>query len=195
MNTVYIIHGFQASPASHWFPWLKQQLNRRRINAHILSMPHPTDPKLAEWVAHLQARVNTPTANTYFVAHSLGCIMLLYYIATTPLSQPFGGMVLVSGFYEPLPPIPTLHPKLALELENIKSHPPLHFDLIRSKVALSACVSSGDDAIVPTEFSQRLAQKLNAPHYLVDNGGHFLDREGFTKLPIVDQILKDMMLA
>lgn len=194
MNTVYIIHGFQASPASHWFPWLKLQLNRRRINAHILSMPHPSDPKLTEWVAHLQARVNTPTANTYFVAHSLGCIMLLYYLATTPLSQPFGGMILVSGFYEPLPPIPTLQPQLAAELGTIQDQP-LQFDLVRSKVAQCVCISSSNDAIVPTEYSQRLAQKLNAPHHLIDNGGHFLDREGFTKLPIVDQILRDMMLA
>lgn len=194
MNTVYIIHGFQASPSNHWFPWLKQQLNRRRVNAHVLTMPHPSDPKLNEWVAHLQARVKTPTPNTYFVAHSLGCIMLLYYLATQPLSQPFGGMVLVSGFYEPLPQIPTLEPTLADELANIKNLP-LHFDVLNSKVRQNACVSSSNDAIVPTEFSQRLAGKLNAPHYLIDNGGHFLDRDGFTKLPIVDQLLQEMMLT
>ena len=26
MKKVFIIHGFQASAQSHWFPWLKQQL-------------------------------------------------------------------------------------------------------------------------------------------------------------------------
>ncbi|MBP6345505.1 RBBP9/YdeN family alpha/beta hydrolase [Neisseriaceae bacterium CLB008] len=194
MNTVYIIHGFQASPASHWFPWLKLQLNRRRVNAHVLSMPHPSDPKLEEWVGHLQARITTPTANTYFVAHSLGCIMLLYYLATTPLSRPFGGMVLVSGFYEPLPPIPTLAPHLASSLEDAQAQP-LQFELLRHKVNQCVCISSSNDTIVPSEYTLRLAQKLNAPHHLIDNGGHFLDREGFTKLPIVDQILRDMMLT
>lgn len=192
MKTVYIIHGFQANPASHWFPWLKRQLNRRHITAHILSMPHPSDPKHSEWVAHLQERVNTPPEHTYFVAHSLGCIMLLSYLANTTDDVPFGGMVLVSGFYEPLPPIPTLSPQLTEELSHLK-HLPFHFDQLRHKINHVACVSSSNDSIVPTEFSQRLAQKLNAPHYLIDNGGHFLDREGFTKLPMVDQLLENMM--
>ncbi|MBP6562111.1 MAG: serine hydrolase family protein [Neisseriaceae bacterium] len=184
MKTVYVIHGFEANPASHWFPWLKLQLNRRSVQAQVLSMPHPSDPQLDEWVGHLQAKVVSAPANTYFVAHSLGCVMLLAYLAQHPPKTPFAGMVLVSGFYEYIPQFPALAP-LA---DHVFDFPALQ-DSVRQRV----CVASSNDTIVPPEYSLRLAQKMNARHCLIDNGGHFTQHEGFSKLPLVNQLLQEMM--
>lgn len=184
MKTVYVIHGFQANPASHWFPWLKLQLNRRSIAVHVLTMPHPSDPKLEEWVDKLHSKVNTNPDHTYFVAHSLGCVMLLAYLSQHPPERPFAGMVLVSGFYEPIPNVPAL---------AVLADHAFDFTALKRSVRQSACVFSNNDLLVPTEYSQHLAQQLNARHCLIDNGGHFTDREGFTKLPVLDQLLHDMM--
>ncbi|MCR3908893.1 alpha/beta hydrolase [Aeromonas hydrophila] len=39
---VFIVHGYTASPHSHWFPWLKARLEARDIRVEVLAMPAAT---------------------------------------------------------------------------------------------------------------------------------------------------------
>ena len=43
---------------------------------------------------------------------------------------------------------------------------------------------------MPIKLSEKVAKKLNGKFYPVEKGGHFLDREGFTELPLVKEILE-----
>ena len=40
---VYIIHGYGAGPQSHWFQWLKQQLEAQGIICLLYTSPSPRD--------------------------------------------------------------------------------------------------------------------------------------------------------
>lgn len=95
---VYIVHGYGATPANHWFGWLQEQLAAGGITADILEMPAPLSPKLQEWLEHLSSKAKVLKRDTYFVAHSLGCVSLLKYLLKAKLQEPLGGLVLVSGF-------------------------------------------------------------------------------------------------
>ena len=46
---VFIIHGFDASPEEHWFPWLEAQLRERGIQAIRLRMPESSRP-VSGWI-------------------------------------------------------------------------------------------------------------------------------------------------
>jgi len=73
---VYIIHGYGASPANHWFPWLKEKLIADDNQVLVLHMPNSSDPKKEEWLETLANKIKNLDNNTYFVTHSLGSITL-----------------------------------------------------------------------------------------------------------------------
>lgn len=69
---VYIIHGYRASSTNHWLPWLKKRLLADGVQADILNMPNPLQPRLEDWLETLSLYQHTLHENTYLVAHSLG---------------------------------------------------------------------------------------------------------------------------
>src|SRR5260370_27029587 len=114
---LYIIPGYRASPTDHWFPWLKQRAEARGSAATVLKMPTPSNPELGEWLKTLQESISAPDKNTFFVAHSLGCITLLRYLDSLPAERQIGGFIFVFGFF--LLPSGTLSKQMGSFLKDI----------------------------------------------------------------------------
>ncbi|MFD2700657.1 RBBP9/YdeN family alpha/beta hydrolase [Paenibacillus shunpengii] len=180
---VYIIHGYGASPTNHWFPWLSETLSEKEISADILKMPTPLAPKVNEWLDYLSENA-VINSNTFFVAHSLGCISLLKYLHQSGLKTQIGGIVLVSGFLKSLPILP--------EIDEFVQEQPDYNQIIQI-AKKRAVIAAKDDNIVPFSYSKELSDKIQADFYAVEKGGHFLDTEGFITLPIVHDILSRMI--
>jgi predicted alpha/beta hydrolase family esterase len=172
---VYIIHGYMATPTAHWFPWLRQRLSTDGVEAAVLSMPAPDLPDPAAWAEHIDTHVVRPDENTFFVAHSLGCLALLNYLAHVPTGR-IGGVVLVSGFREPLPGLP--------QLDGFVAHAE-RLDPIRDLAPRRSVIAARDDTIVPYVLSQHLAANIDAEFVTVEKGGHFLASDGFVEFPLV----------
>lgn len=181
---VYIIHGYTASPTSHWFPWLKEKIVDDETQVSILQLPNSSNPKKEEWLETLKTEIKNMDTETYFVAHSLGCITLLSYLDRLEPLPNFGGFILVSGFSEYIPTIPSLAP-FTDESVNFK----------RISAATKSCVvvAAKDDSIVPFQFSQSLSNQLDASFFSMEKGGHFLAEGGFTTFPLVYDTLHQMM--
>ena len=45
---VIIIHGLDAGPQMHWFPWIKEKLEKKGFIVHIPQMPGGENPKCEE---------------------------------------------------------------------------------------------------------------------------------------------------
>ncbi|MGY3870405.1 RBBP9/YdeN family alpha/beta hydrolase [Aeromonas crassostreae] len=179
----FIIHGYTASPQANWFPWLAARLEEQGIQTRVLAMPDPHTPDPAAWDAHLAASIGEADGHTLLVGHSLSCISALRYLHQHPPLNNLGGLLLVSGFDEPLDTLPELTPFVAQ---------PLPLAHIRARLPRCALIASTDDAIVPPPSSHALAQRLQAPLHQIAQGGHFLDREGFTELPLAYELLMQM---
>lgn len=180
---LYIIHGYNAYPQKHWFPWLKAQM-QHKMTVEILAMPHASAPQLNEWLQHIQQIVENVDDDTYFVAHSLGTAALLNYLHNYKNLQALGGMILVSGFGEPVPNLPELNEFTAT---------PFNFAKISSVAKKCAVIAAKNDAIVPFALSERVAKNLQADFYACETGGHFMQSEGFTSLPLVQEIVEKML--
>lgn len=183
---VFIIHGYTASPEANWFPWLAARLEEQGIEALVLTLPEPHAPVPATWDAYLARSIGEADDNTILVGHSLGCIAALRYLHQQTATHHFGGLLLVSGFDEPLDTLPELTPFVTQ---------PLPLAELRARLHHCALIASGNDTIVPQPYSARLAQRLRAPLHLIEQGGHFLDREGFTKLPLAYEQVMGMVSA
>ncbi|WEY92895.1 alpha/beta hydrolase [Bacillus subtilis] len=164
---VYIIHGYRASSTNHWFPWLKKRLLADGVQADILNMPNPLQPRLEDWLETLSLYQHTLHENTYLVAHSLGCPAILRFLE-------------FSGFAKSLPTLQMLDEFTQGSFDHQK---------IIESAKHRAVIASKNDQIVPFSWSKELAQQIDAALYEVQHGDHFLENEGFTSLPIVYDIL------
>lgn len=176
---VYIVHGYTASPEKHWFPWLESELAKIGVACERLAMPDSSNPTPEKWLAHLAHNVEVD-AQTVLVGHSLGCIAWLNFLAKTGAKPK--AAVLVSGFYQPLDTIPELAPFAAF----YATLPPV-------SLPNSTVIAAIDDQIVPHQYSDALAQHLHANYIRLNQGGHFLDREGWMEFPLVLELLQKIV--
>lgn len=180
-TTVYIIHGYGATTENHWFPWLHAQLRAQGIRAVLVPLPESESPDFDRWQQTLAQYVGRPSENSIFVAHSLGTISLLHYLSATNPPR-IGGLVLVSAFGAP---IPTLHEINGFDLDAYIARCRIDFAVIRRMTRHIELFTADNDTIVPPDNTRRLADALGGRLHVIPNGGHFLDREGFTELPPV----------
>lgn len=179
-----IVHGFMASPANHWFTWLKARAEALGMEVVIPAMPDSAAPDAQRWQETLRQQVGQVDDRTFFVGHSLGCITALRYLSQRPDKERAGGIIMVSGFSEPVPTLP--------ELDAFTAAPPVNLASLTG-IAHRAVIASLNDEIVAPEYSLRLSQRLVAPLYGLPDGGHFLDRDGFDMLPLAETLLKQFI--
>ncbi|MFC7422223.1 RBBP9/YdeN family alpha/beta hydrolase [Iodobacter arcticus] len=181
MPTLYIIHGFDAAPSNHWFPWLQDQLTSLGVACHILAMPNSSQPDLNAWLATIRQSVAVHDEDVYFVGHSLGCITVLRHLEQ--INQAIGGVVLVAGFAEAVPKLP--------QLDEFTAQP-LNTAHLRQHIKQRCVIASDNDATISFAFTEALSQQLDARFLTIKNGGHFLLGEGFDTLPVVLEELRRM---
>lgn len=180
IQRVFIVHGYGATPDNHWFPWLRDLLTSRGVDATTVPMPEPQAPSAADWHEAVSTALRPVDDRTWIVAHSLGAITVLRHLAALPHPWTLGGAVLVSGFTGRLDGVPILDTFLADDV-NLAAVVP---NILQRHV-----IHSDDDPIVPPEASAALAVRLQSQVHVVRGAGHFLDSEGVTTLPLVAELL------
>lgn len=183
----FIIHGWGATPADHWFSWLSDGLKTHGYTVEVPALPNPAAPVFADWQRTLANRIGIPQPNDLFVAHSLGGITLLHYLSQTAPAE-VGGLVLVSAFAEKLPKLPEIE---GYSIDNYVAQARLNLPAIRAMTANTACIVSSNDSIVAPEASLKLANALQAHVITVPDAGHFLASDGFDTLPQVLQAVEN----
>lgn len=182
MKRVFIIHGWEASPESNWFPWLKEELEKKRFSVQVPAMPNTMKPTLNSWLKHLQSIIREPDENTYLVGHSLGVITILRYLESLPSEKKVGGIVLVAGFPEPIS---------YDELNNFFITP-LDYQKVRSSAGEVVAIHSENDPHVPLKNGEILKEKIGAKLLIVQNAGHLNAEDGFIELSIILESLLEM---
>lgn len=181
MKQVYVVHGYTASANAHWFPYLAQQLQQTDIACYCLNMPDSMQPNPTEWLDYLKQHLQL-TEQTLVVGHSLGCIATLNLLLNQ--QQPILSGIFVSGFNQTIPHLAELTPFIDIYQELlVKSGLSTKQLFNRTPCAIAAY----DDHIVPHQYTDTLATSLQANYIRLQQGGHFLDREGWKEFPLVLQ--------
>ncbi len=184
---VVLVHGWDASPTSDWYPWLKTELRRHGLSVQIPTMPHPHAPRIEEWVGHLQ-RVIHPDADTILVGHSIGCQTILRYLERLPAAIAVKGAVFVAGWF-------SLQNLESAEDERIAKpwvETPINYKKVKAHTREFVYIYSDNDPYVPASNAQLFASRLGATAVLLKGKGHFTAEEGITRLP---QILRHILPA
>jgi len=179
-DQLVIVHGFLSTPRHHWFHWLKSQIEKQSIRVILPRMPSPRAPNPEQWLSHLKASVPLPSRNTWFIAHSLGCITLLQYLASVDVAV--GGIVLVAGFTDPVPGLPEL---------NQFTQTGIDFRQVKARAGHRIILQSLNDDVVPNYLTETLSSSLSAELYSFPAAGHFRALDGFNQFPALMAVLKD----
>ena len=179
-----VVHGYQANPGRHWFPWLDAELTAAGFAVTVVALPDSDHPDVGAWAHALTTAVGPVDAGTWLVGHSLGCVTVLRYLAAQPGEWTAAGVVLVAGFAEPLASVP--------ELDHFLAVPPDAdaWRRIVERVPVRRVLRSDADEFVPAAASEALAAAIDAPVEVLIGAGHFMGSDGVTELtPVRDVVL------
>jgi predicted alpha/beta hydrolase family esterase len=182
---VVIIHGWGGYPEEGWFPWLKDELEKKGFDVIVPAMSNTDKPDVKVWVNQLAKLVGESDENTYLVGHSMGVQTILRYLATLK-DKKIGGAVLVAGFFT----LFELDDKEDEEIVRPWLKTSIDCEAVKKTTSKITAVFSDNDKWVPLDeniglFEKKLSSKIVVQH----NMGHFSGSDGVKKLPIVLETL------
>lgn len=180
-NNIYIIHGYAANVNDHWFGYIERHISGPNNRVIKIALPDSRHPHLLAWNKALRDNIPRIDKNTFFVAHSLGCITLLDFLAQSKFQQ-IGGVVCVSGFSDRLTTLPQLDEYILAAKKDFS---------FKNKIRQGQMFISDHDQYVPAELSLALAQKLNFTYTVIPKAGHFLASDGYIEFPQLLDWLKN----
>ncbi|MFP5368238.1 MAG: RBBP9/YdeN family alpha/beta hydrolase [Actinomycetes bacterium] len=181
LQRVIIVHGYEAAPDAHWFPWLQNTLEAEGVHVTAVPLPDPDAPEVTGWENAVGAALGVPDAGTVIVAHSLGAITALRVLAGLSEVWELGGIVLVAGFVEPLESLPELDRYLSMGVD---------VERLAQSIRSRTVIRSETDPFVPPAASDELAKRLDAQVQVHPEAGHFMAKDGVTRFPAVLDLLR-----
>lgn len=183
MKKVIIVHGWEGSPDEGWFPWLKDELKKKKIEVKTLDMPDPDYPRIQPWIDKIKLSAGNVDENTVFVGHSIGCQAILRYLATLPVETKVGKVVMVSPWTKLNEE--TMADEDTMEVAGpwIKSE--IDWDNIRNKAYEFVAIFSTSDPYVPLREQELFKEELDAELMIIEGPGHLGGEDGLEELPEV----------
>ncbi len=184
MKKAIIVHGWDGHPKEGWFPWLKNQLEKKGFTVNIPQLPQPEKPRIDKWIPFLIKSFPNPDKNTYFVSHSMGCQAIARYLEKLPKNIKVGGVIFVAGFFKKLTGLED-----DPDVQETGKHwldANINFEKIKSHLKKSIAIFSDDDPYVPLDNQYDFKNKLRSKIIIEHKKGHFsADLDNATKVPIV----------
>lgn len=176
MKQALILHCWYGSAKDNWYPWLKQELEKKGYKVHLPDLPELRKdlPDMENILSHL-VKEYKPNTNTVVIGHSIGCLLTLRLAERVPLEK----IVLVSGWdFDDLTKGHKLFWKNKIDHELIKEH-----------VKDILVVHSDNDPYITAAQAEDMSKRLVAKFVLVKNAKHFTKEGGVTEIP---QLLSEL---
>jgi uncharacterized protein len=183
----FIIHGWDATPDSDWYPWLKQELERKGFDVQVPAMPDTEAPEINKWLDRLIKVMGQPDEKTFFIGHSIGCQTILRYLSSL-FDVHVGGVICVAPWFS--------LQDLADDEEWTVAKPwletPLNYHKARHATTKLTAIFSDNDPFVPLEANRKIFRdKLGAQVIVQHNKGHFRAEDDVREIPLILDLLTE----
>lgn len=177
-----IFHGTMGSPDGNWFPWLKDELEKREWNVTVPTFPTPENHSLENWIKALKEQVSNLESIDLLVGHSLGANLILHVLEQS-LCAP--DKVILVGC--------TIANSNVAEYNTLNKSFKKEFDweAIRQNVSKAHILHGSDDPYVPIEQAQTVAKELDINLKVIPNGGHLNAETGYDNFPLLLDLIHD----
>jgi len=160
----------------HWIPWLRKNLEKRKINVETPLMPAPWRPDYNEWKKEFEKL--SINENSILIGHSAGGAFLVRWLGET--KKKIKKLILVSASKE--------NSKTSKRIKEL-----CKFNIgnkIKELVGEIIVFTSDDEPSYRKENAAVYGEKLNGKLIMLKGKGHFCKGDGVTEFPeLFDEIL------
>lgn len=169
-ETVMILHGWPQPITSHWYSWLKTELEEKDYTVYLPELPtmltrHPIMGKQLSFVENLIHLDDTVS----IIGHSLGAVLALRLAERNKLKR----IILVGGFD---------YDDLTEELTNFWPNKIDHSKIIENTLERIVIHSDNDPYTLTKMNAEAMAKRLKAQFILVPGAGHFMEEDSWTTI-------------
>lgn len=187
MKRAFIIHRWEGTPRTDWYPWLKCELEKKQFKVEIPEMSDTANPEINSWVRQIKKAVGKIDKDTYFIGHSIGCQAIMRFLEKEKYDDKIGGIVFVAGWFK----LDNLEDEETKEVARPWMEDKINFENLKSKIPkLTVFLSTNEPYGFIKENSQIFKEKLNAKVILEKNKGHFTEHDGLKEFP---EVLKEVL--
>ena len=177
MKNYIILHGSFGSKDGNWFPWLKNELEKRNENVEVPQMPVGVgNQNFDNW--NREFKKLTINENTIIIAHSIAPVFVCKFLINNKIKVK--KLVFVCGFNNYLGQdldFDAVNESMFLDnLEDVKKY---CNDIV--------CLYSDNDPYVKFDVEKNFADKISNEQIIIKNGGHLNAESGYTEF---EDILK-----
>ena len=176
MTDVIIVHSQIGNAQNHWYQWLKHNLALEGYNVQLYNLDKADNKKLDMWLKTMKQQIKINHPDTYVVTHGYGSI--------AALKRPIEGFFSIDGFKEDAQDIDE-----SVNLDHIT----IDYDEVKKKVKHFHGLASKDDEHVSYKETEKLLQALGGSIRIVEEGGHFLEEEGFVSFSELQEKMQKYM--
>jgi len=184
-QNIIIIHGSYGRPDENWFPWLKAELEKLNCNVLVPKFPTPEGQSLDAWMKILNEYNYYFDSNMIMIGHSLGVALILRKLEL--LNKPIKASFLVAGATG----------KIGNEtFDKINAsffEGGFNWSIVRKNSKHFFVYHSDNDPYLPLKLGEELAKNLNVKLILVKGAGHFNEKAGYTKFPLIFDDIKKLI--
>lgn len=178
---ILILHGIQGHAGKHWMGWLADGLIKIGHEVIMPTLPNADQPDREQWLQSVKELLKeVDPEELVIITHSLGAATAMDYIEV--LNKPIRALIAVAGFYY------AYGAELNDYFMKVKK---LDMHKVKANIQNSYVIYGDNDPYVPQKALLDLALALDADTEVIENGGHINTEAGFTKLPLVLDILAE----
>ncbi|HLD02987.1 MAG TPA: alpha/beta hydrolase [Candidatus Nanoarchaeia archaeon] len=177
MTRAIIIHGTESNPDQHWFPWLKKELEKLKIEVIVPKFPTPKGQNFDNWMSVMQPHIRKIDRDTILIGHSVGVAFLLGIVEKFNLKPK--ALFSVAGF------VGSLWDEKYDPLCETFTQRNFNWEKLEKSFGKVFVYQSEDDPYLPMEKSYDLAYKLNGEQKNLNKLGHINQKK-------FEELLKDI---
>lgn len=179
MTKYIIIHGSLGSSDGNWFPWLKDKLKEKNLEAHVPQMPVGVGKQNFETWSQVLNELDIDK-DTTIIAHSIAPVFVCKYLIQNQIKVK--KLIFVCGFND----------FLGIDADYNAVNEPMYLtnlEDVKKYCNNIVCFYSDNDPYVPYNVEKQFADTIANKQVVIKNGGHINSESGFDKFEeILDQI-------
>ena len=175
MNNYLLIHGSFGSPFVNWFPYLRNEIEKKGLVVYTPDFPTGVGyQNYNNWEKVLECYLDCGliNENTIIYAHSIGPIFVCKFLVKHKIKVK--KLVFVCGFNNYL--------GINEEYDNVNKT--MYFDDLEEVKELAeeiVCFYSKNDPYVKYDTEKKFANTIATKEIIIDNGGHLNSESGYTE--------------
>lgn len=183
MKNALILHGTDANSKSHWFSWLKGELEKNGYEVWLPDLPGADKPNIEKYNQFILGNKDFEfNSETIIIGHSSGAVAILGLLEALPEDIQVDTCYLIASFKD----------DLGWDVLKGLFVKPFDFDVIKRKAKKFVFFHSDDDPYCPLEHAEYLSSKVSGELVVINGQGHFnLEKSPkYTKFPeLLEKIL------